>query len=288
MFEPNPKPVQMPVAIWEGRLLWVEDAPNGLQSGVACLCCKHPVVAKQGAENQWHFAHAPTQVPHAAGVTPLPPMSILSCTRESYLHAAGIRVICNAIEESVRQGYEYPLRYVSDCFHKSHGCDDIITQQTPTLRVNTPFEGIRPDIAVVRNGRVTAFIEVVVRHKPDPAVYAKGLPVLEVQLKGMSDLAPLRHALFGTRFANNPKPCPDQRRPCRQCREPNTSDLPTCWRCREHDCPACGRTTYSPRPHCSRECAASARGMAICTCGKWHPAEYDECYECSTASWRRS
>ena len=275
------EPVQMPVAAWQGQLLWVNDAPNGLYPSVVCLCCEHPVVAKQGDANQWHFAHAPIRVSQNAGSREITShMSTPRCTKESYLHASAIRVICDAVEEAVRQSHKLPLRYGSVCFHGEHRYDDIITASPPTLLVNTPFENIRPDIAVVREGRVTAFIEIIVTHKPQPAVYAQRLPVIEVELKGMSDLTNLRHELFATRIANNPKSCGDKRRACRQCRGPNASDLPTCSRCREHDCPECGRATYSPRPYCSAECAASAKGMAICVCGRWHSNEYEECYEC--------
>ena len=277
------EPVQMPVAAWEGQLLWVNDAPNGLYPGVVCLCCEHSVVAKQGDVNQWHFAHAPVQVPHNAGSREVTPhMPIPPCTRESYLHASAIRVICDAVEGAITQGHKLPLRYGSDCFHGEHSYEDIITKSPPTLRVNTPFENIRPDITVVRKGRVTAFIEVVVTHKPELAVYAQRLPVIQVELRGMSDLTRLRHELFATCIANNPKWCRDQRRACRQCGGLNTSeDLPTCSRCRKHDCPECGRVTYSPSPYCSKVCAASAKDMDICQCGRWHSIEYDECYECS-------
>ena len=272
----------MPVAVWEGQLLWVNDAPNGLYPGVTCLCCGHPVVAKQGDLNQWHFAHAPIEVPQNAGSRESKPqMLISSCTRESYLHASAIRVICATIEGAKRKSHKLPLRYGSDCFHGEHRYDDIVTVSPPTLRVNTPYESIRPDITVVREGRVTAFIEVIVTHKPEGAVYEQRLPVIEVELKDMSDLMKLRHELVAARIANNPKWCRDQRRPCRQCGRPNASDLSTCSRCREHECPECGRVTYSPRPYCSAVCAASAQGMGICACGRWHSIEYEECYECS-------
>lgn len=285
MAQPMPRerePVQMPVAAWEGQLLWVNDAPNGLYQDVACLCCGHPVVAKHGDVNQWHFAHAPIDVPQYVGSRESKPqMPISSCTKESYLHASAIRVICATIEGAKRKSHKLPLRYGSDCFHGEHRYDDIVTVSPPTLRVNRPYESIRPDITVVREGRVSAFIEVVVTHKPERAVYEQRLPVIEVQLKGMSDLMKLRHELVATRIANNPRWCRDQRRACRQCGRPNASDLPTCSRCREHECPECGRVTYSPRPYCSAVCAASAQGMDICACGRWHSIEYDECYECS-------
>ncbi len=214
----------------------------------------------------------------ARGTTPQ--MPIPPCTKESYLHASAISLICDAVQGAIKEGNKLPLRYGSDCFHGEHYFDDIITVSPPTLRVNSSFEDIRPDITVVRKGHVTAFIEIVVTHKPESAVYAKRLPVIEVKLKGMSDLTNLRHELFATRIANNPKRCEDQRKACRQCGRPNTSDLPTCWKCRKHDCPECGRETYSPSLHCSVECKAASQGLAICYCGKWHSADYDECYEC--------
>ena len=200
-------PVQMPVGIRDGRLLWISDAPNGLYPGVVCLCCKHPVIAKQGDANQWHFSHAPLEPPQTKrslcdSSTAMP---ISTCTRESYLHAAAIQVVCGAIERATSEGRPLPLRWASNCFHGVHRYADIITTEPPTLRANSPYENIRPDITLARRGRVVAFMEIIVTHKPEEVVYSKGLPVIEMAIGNMDDITRLRHELYATHIANNPE-----------------------------------------------------------------------------------
>ena len=41
-----------------GQLVGPEEVPRGLACNCVCPACGHPVVAKQGTEKAWHFAHA--------------------------------------------------------------------------------------------------------------------------------------------------------------------------------------------------------------------------------------
>lgn len=40
-----------------GRMREVGDVPRGRRCGCVCPCCKAGLVAKQGSEKEWHFAH---------------------------------------------------------------------------------------------------------------------------------------------------------------------------------------------------------------------------------------
>lgn len=40
----------------------VEDVPRGANSGCICPACKTPLIARQGDEKEWHFAHASRKV----------------------------------------------------------------------------------------------------------------------------------------------------------------------------------------------------------------------------------
>jgi hypothetical protein len=44
-----------------GAVRFVGDVPRGAACGCFCPECKSPLIAKQGDEVQWHFAHEPGQ-----------------------------------------------------------------------------------------------------------------------------------------------------------------------------------------------------------------------------------
>ena len=42
----------------DGSLVDVENVPRGAKCGCVCPSCKTPLIARQGKEKEWHFAHA--------------------------------------------------------------------------------------------------------------------------------------------------------------------------------------------------------------------------------------
>jgi hypothetical protein len=46
----------------DGEMVDVNDVPNGLACDCICPSCKTPLVARQGNDREWHFAHAPKGV----------------------------------------------------------------------------------------------------------------------------------------------------------------------------------------------------------------------------------
>lgn len=44
-----------------GEIRFVGDVPNGVSCGCICPTCGSPLVARQGRENEWHFAHEASQ-----------------------------------------------------------------------------------------------------------------------------------------------------------------------------------------------------------------------------------
>jgi len=44
-----------------GVVRYVGEVPGGIECGCECLVCASPLVAKKGAVNEWHFAHASGQ-----------------------------------------------------------------------------------------------------------------------------------------------------------------------------------------------------------------------------------
>lgn len=45
----------------DGEFVTPEQVPRGLACDCICPGCSYPVVARQGTEKQWHFAHAKGQ-----------------------------------------------------------------------------------------------------------------------------------------------------------------------------------------------------------------------------------
>ena len=46
----------------DGSLVDVENVPRGAKCGCVCPSCKTPLVARQGGEKEWHFAHASQRI----------------------------------------------------------------------------------------------------------------------------------------------------------------------------------------------------------------------------------
>lgn len=54
-----------------GRIVHVSEVPRGLNCGCKCVVCGGDLLAKQGAINEWHFAHAVDMNCSSAGETAL-------------------------------------------------------------------------------------------------------------------------------------------------------------------------------------------------------------------------
>lgn len=46
----------------DGSLVDVENVPRGAKCGCVCPSCKTPLIARQGDEKEWHFAHASRRI----------------------------------------------------------------------------------------------------------------------------------------------------------------------------------------------------------------------------------
>lgn len=50
----------------DGKLVYVDDVPNGNKCGCFCPACKEPLMAKKGEKRRHHFAHqSETECEHA-------------------------------------------------------------------------------------------------------------------------------------------------------------------------------------------------------------------------------
>lgn len=82
---PEGIPMSMFVALdHKGRLITINQAPRGLACNCCCVSCGEPVVARQGAVREHHFAHHSNK-------------ESCSIQRESLLHLYAKEVICDAL-----------------------------------------------------------------------------------------------------------------------------------------------------------------------------------------------
>ncbi len=285
--------VLMPVALDSaGDLLWVTAAANGIGAAAVCICCCAPVVAKQGDDRAWHFAHHnPVRPDSIHAAAPTGHMPIHSCNGEGWLHLTGKRLLRSSLERALGTRVPLPLRFDNDCFHQSHDIPTVLPTTATHVAEEEPLEGVRPDLALWAGNRVLMFFEVIVTHAPAPSVYAHGVPVVEFRLHAQGDLwkvdSERSPTLYSSRVVNQSpgKRCRDKRKPCRACGRAIKPKYVLCYNCASHDCEQCQRPTTRPGRYCSAGCEAEAKGMSICECGKWHSADYDSCYECGGPSY---
>jgi len=128
-----------------------------------------------GPKNRYHFSHNENA----------------NCSQESVLHKTAKYLLEANIKESSKPTVSW------DCptCQKPHSSDLFAT--TTTLCVEQHLGTCKPDItARAENGVIKAFIEVVVRHDPEPYVYetakALSIPVIEFRLKKIEELQELR------------------------------------------------------------------------------------------------
>ncbi len=155
-----------------GRMVRVEDMPNGLWAGCVCPSCGEPLVAKNmGTVKAPHFSH------HAEHEG--------AC--EGWLHATEKRLLYERIQKALATGKSIPIRWDCqncECLHEG----DLLRRARGVLLEERIADGnIRPDILLLgHDGLPCALVEIVDTHAPDPPVraYAKchKIPLLEAVL----------------------------------------------------------------------------------------------------------
>ena len=149
-----------------GRMMHVDDVPNGKSSGCVCPVCWGSLVARQGRVRKHHFAH-----------------SVESCNGESWLHETAKRLLFQRLSEE----QPVPVSWGCDvcrCSHE-HSLSGIVSMEK---QLGT----IRPDIHVERGGQPKALLEVVYKHAPADAVqdYARDnqIPLMQFDVATIEDL----------------------------------------------------------------------------------------------------
>jgi len=152
--------IQYPVADLEGDLVWAADLSSSLgrPSGLVCVGCGEPMIARLGTKRRPHFGHRPGS----------------TCSGgETALHRTAIRTIEHGILEAASEGRPYPLVVHCDwCSAERQG--DLARERNLTIDVDRSLApGLRPDVvAKGTDGSALYCIEVIVTHVPEPVALA--------------------------------------------------------------------------------------------------------------------
>ena len=246
-----------------GRLVHVDDVPNGKNCGAHCPNCAVPLIAKNnGIAKTHHFAH-----------------ERYNPVCEGLLHRTAKLLLYQRIADAMAGGHRLMVQWPCtnpDCGLHTQNLlgGGVLTHVLIEHRLSD--WAIQPDIVCMAGNTPRVLIEVVDTHAPEPAVIAAGLPTLEFHLSDTTDLAALSRETLSCTVIHN-KNCPNPR--CNICRKPASA---RCWRCAK-----CGEHT-DPRTHgpyyCQQcqTCNDNAHGHCP-ECRQQFDGHYAYCYCCNLA-----
>ena len=246
-----------------GRLVHVDDVPNGKDCGARCPSCDAPLIAKNnGSYNQHHFAHE-------AGAP--------SC--EGWLHATAKLLLYQRIADAMAGNHPLMIQWCCtspDCglHNKDLLWRGILTRVLVEHRLLD--WSIQPDIVCMAGDTPAVLIEVVDTHTPEPPVIDAGLPVLEFHVSDTTDLARLSAGTLPVSVMSN-YPCPDPR--CDMCRKPASVGCYRCDKCGEHTPPNSHGFYYCQQ--CQACDDVAHRHCKDCDQLTW--GRYARCYCCNLA-----
>ena len=162
-----------------GRMRHVDSVPRGKASGCVCKECGEALVAKKGEarKRRYHFAHA------SSGQTG---------GRETCLHWNGVWTLYQRFQDAMQQGEAVPFRWVCNNCKQEHIRDFAEGMTCAKREKRAPDSQKRPDISLYSEDELRHLIEVVVYHRPEPAVHdyarGRGVSLVVVDMKEAPDL----------------------------------------------------------------------------------------------------
>ena len=291
-----------------GKLLHVDDVPNGKLSGCVCPACGDVLVARnKGHKKVHHFAHY---------------KSSTSC--EGWLHATAKHTLFERIESALEHKVKIEIRWkcsehYEDCVCPSHTGN--LLRHVDGVRLEKQIreseKRIQPDITLTKAGAPWILVEIVDTSKPKERTFEyveqSGTHLLIFYLADADDILTLKEGVLTPSQTPEPPcpchPCPQYSRMkrcpgvrhvdcdickqcfrdetehghplhkhCRRCRDVNLGRYPTCYCCyneEKHGLPPCGLKGESHR-HCL--------GCGRVTKRDFWGDRYEQCYSC----WKRS
>ncbi|MEW8482386.1 MAG: competence protein CoiA family protein [Candidatus Thiodiazotropha endolucinida] len=120
----------------------VEDVPRGAKCGCICPACKTPLIARQGEEKEWHFAHASRKVYEKTQK---------ECEFSFYLSVRMMarQIIGNELKITLPEYQDSVSKYIPDLGYPLHE-PFVITESKEIYLTNVSveqnFEGVAVDI----------------------------------------------------------------------------------------------------------------------------------------------
>ena len=190
--------VLYPLAAADGHLIWIEDAQRGAQ--YQCIACDQRVVARQGTQKAWHFAH------HVAAS---------DCEPDGALHHAAQEVIRDALTSAEKQGGRYEVRLPCATCHEMRAYD-LAVPGLSVVAEHSLVSHTRSDLVVYRPEQSPIVIEIVVSHDLEPETASRyedsGMTVFVVKPE-WNTLQHLRHGITPDRSMGvRPVQCDECRR----------------------------------------------------------------------------
>ena len=204
MPEPNGKSLKVPwgLSAERGRLLHVDDVPNGKRSGCVCPACEIVLVAKNtGHRKVHHFAHCTPSV---------------SC--EGWLHATAKHGLFERIESALSEKRAVDLSWEcpdqEDCSCLNHTGN--LVKQVDGVRLEKQIRHsvtwIQPDITLTKGGSPSILIEIVDTSKPKERTfeYVKNscTRLLVFDVADVNDISTLIEGVLEPSQITDPPSCP--------------------------------------------------------------------------------
>ena len=158
--------IRFPIAAeGDGRAVSIQDAESGV--AYKCFGCDAPMMAKQGQQRAWHFAHKP---PTSGCADP-----------DRALHETAKALVVQGLTDAQANGTEYRVGFACRVCAKALSWN-IARPDTSIAVERSIVEGTRSDIVIDRGPKGPLVVEVVVAHdieEPTRARYeGSGIPVL--------------------------------------------------------------------------------------------------------------
>lgn len=174
----------------DGKLVYVDDVPNGNKCGCFCPACKEPLMAKKGEKRRHHFAHqSETECEHAY---------------ESMLHLLAKEKIREAFlqNEEFYMSFAYTsyCKFIDECKFLKYGdcctCEDKkfdIKEYYDSCEQEIAYDNInrRSDLKIFSSTnpeRMPIYLEFWVTHASDEQKLHSGNKIIEIKLETEADI----------------------------------------------------------------------------------------------------
>lgn len=170
-------------ALCNGAVVGIESVDERMRAACSFVCfsCGGELVARLGAQKQWHFAHKSTG----------------ECAGESYLHKAGKALFLKRYAEG-GVVLRYPVERVCVRHEAVLGAKCVVGREWQVFDLSARFTTVLeerrdgrliPDICLVDGRGEKIYIEIAVTHRCAPEKIASGVRMVEFLVEREADLA---------------------------------------------------------------------------------------------------